>query len=272
MKKVTRRTFVKIMAAVSATTFIRRTFGVSENVVPYLISVPQGEKEVCYAMVIDVGACLGCRQCVHACKRSNNVPDEPIPMAWIECFEMDMTTPVSQIHSGHLDISRTAYTTSPKEGKWYMSVNCYHCENPPCVKVCPVGATYESDDGIVEMDYDKCIGCRNCMAACPYNARRFNLADPQIPPDKINPLVSVRTKGIVEKCTFCKQRVREGRQPVCVEVCPVEARHFGNINDPESPVAKLLEKYNSFRLLDEMNTQPRIYYITSGKKWFSKEG
>ena len=126
---------------------------------------------------------------------------------------MEMTTPVSQVHSGHLVEPRTAYTQSPQEGKWYLPVQCFHCENPPCVKVCPVGATFKGDDGLVAMDYDKCICCRNCMAACPYNARRFNLAAPQIPPEKVNPTVIVRQKGVVEKCTFCSRRVREGRPP-----------------------------------------------------------
>ncbi len=220
-----------------------------------------------FGMVIDIGACVGCRRCMYACKEENNVPDLPLPMAWIEAFELDTTNPISEIHSVPTSESKTTYTESPIEGKWYLTVNCFHCDNPPCVKVCPVGATFKGEDGIVEMDYDKCIGCRNCMAACPYNTRRFNWAEPEIPPEKVNPLVPVRTKGVVEKCTFCVHRVREGMLPRCVEVCPVGARHFGDMNDPESPVSRILNTDVSFRFLEEMNAQPKLYYITSGEKW-----
>ncbi len=267
MGKISRRLFLKLVGATGTLVVLRDYARVMEALVPTRVPSPGREGDKRFGMVIDVGACVGCRQCVYACKRANNIPDKPIPMAWIECFELDMATPISQVHGTHLESSGTAYTKSPKEGKWYLSVSCFHCENPPCVKVCPVGATYKCDDGIVEMDYDKCIGCRNCMAACPYNARRFNLADPEIPAEMINPLIPLRPKGVVEKCTLCKERVKEGRQPICVEACPVEARRFGDFNDPESVVSRLLESYTSFRLLEEMNAQPKTYYITSGKKW-----
>ncbi|MFQ6052967.1 MAG: sulfate reduction electron transfer complex DsrMKJOP subunit DsrO [Candidatus Bathyarchaeia archaeon] len=267
MAEISRRSFLKYVAALGGMILFRDYSRIMEAFVPRKVPFPDGGGGASYGMVIDVGACVGCRQCMYACKRGNNIPDEPIPMAWIEVFELDMTTPVSKVHGSHLESPRTAYTRSPKEGKWYLSVNCFHCDNPPCVKVCPVGATYKGEGGIVEMDYDKCIGCRNCMAACPYNARRFNLAEPEIPPERVNPQVPVRQKGVVEKCTFCQHRVREGKQPYCVEACPVGARRFGDLNDPESPVSRLLESYTSFRLLEEMNTQPRVFYITSGKKW-----
>jgi molybdopterin-containing oxidoreductase family iron-sulfur binding subunit len=269
MSKVSRRDFIQVVGVTGALFILRNNARVMEGVMPWAVPGIHDESgnDVSYGMVIDVGACVGCRQCTYACKSSNNIPDEPIPMTWIEVFEMEMTTPVSQVHGGHLAEPRTAYTQSPKEGKWYLPVQCYHCENPPCVKVCPVGATYKGEDGFVVMDYDKCIGCRNCMAACPYNARRFNLATPEIPPEKNNPTVPVREKGVIEKCTFCSERVKAGRQPVCVEACPVEARHFGDLKDPESPVSQLLRSYNSFRLLEEMNANPKVFYITSGKKW-----
>jgi molybdopterin-containing oxidoreductase family iron-sulfur binding subunit len=108
------------------------------------------------------------------------------------------------------------------------------------------------------------------MAACPYNARRFNLTDPEIPPESVNSQVPIRQKGVVEKCTFCSHRVRDGKQPYCVEACPVGARHFGDLNDSEDPISLLLDRYISFRLLEEMNAQPKVFYISSGKKWIEE--
>ncbi len=223
-----------------------------------------------FAMVIDVGACIGCRTCMWACKEENNIPDTLSPL-WIEVFELKSGEGVTA-HPSPQDLKQgatTAYTEAPLEGRWYLPVQCNHCDNPPCVKVCPVGATFKDKDGLVLMNYDKCIGCRLCVVACPYSARRFNWSKPEVPLDKQNPLVPVRPLGVVEKCTFCVHRVREGKLPRCVEVCPVRARHFGNLNDPESEVSKLLEVNLSFRLLEEVNTGPNIFYITRGKKWIS---
>ncbi|MBI4283967.1 MAG: 4Fe-4S dicluster domain-containing protein [Chloroflexi bacterium] len=219
-------------------------------------------------MVIDVGACIGCRRCMWGCKEENNTPDTISPL-WIETFEVKSEVSVTG-HPSPQDLqsgATTAYTKSPLAGRWYLPVQCNHCDNPPCVKVCPTGATYKAKDGMVLMDYDRCIGCRLCVVACPYSARRFNWWQGTVPADKVNPLVPLRPVGVVEKCTFCAHRVRRGKPPRCVEVCPVRARHFGNLNDPESEVAKLLKENMSFQLLEELNTAPRIWYITRGKKW-----
>ncbi|MEK7354669.1 MAG: 4Fe-4S dicluster domain-containing protein [Chloroflexota bacterium] len=223
-----------------------------------------------FAMVIDVGACIGCRRCMWGCKEENNTPDSISPL-WIEVFELQLEGGVTG-HPSPQDLKKgvtTSYTEAPKEGRWYLPVQCYHCDNPPCVKVCPVGATYKDEDGLVLMRYDRCIGCRLCVVACPYSARRFNWLKPEVPPEQINPLVPVRPVGVVEKCTFCVHRTRRGKLPRCVEVCPVRARHFGDLNDPESEVAKLLKENLSFRLLEEANTEPKLFYITRGKKWTS---
>ena len=223
-----------------------------------------------FAMVIDVGACIGCRTCMWGCKDENNTPDSISPL-WIEVFQLNLEGGVTA-HPSPEDLKKgatTSYTKSPLPGKWYLNVACNHCSNPPCVKVCPTGATYKDPDGIVLMHYERCIGCRLCVVACPYSARRFNWVKPVVPADKINPLVEVRPIGVVEKCTFCSHRTRNGKLPRCVEVCPVRARHFGNLNDPESEVSKLLEENLSFRLLEENNTEPNIFYITRGKKWTS---
>ena len=223
-----------------------------------------------FAMVIDVGACIGCRRCMYGCKEENNIPDSVSP-AWIEIFELQLEGGVTG-HPSLSDLKKgatTSYTEAPKDGRWYLGAQCNHCTNPPCVKVCPVGATYKAEDGLVLMRYDRCIGCRLCVVACPYSARRFNWVKPELPPEKTNPLVPVRPVGVVEKCTFCVHRTRRGKLPRCVEVCPVRARHFGDLRDPESEVSKLLQENLSFRLLEELNTEPNLFYITRGKKWIS---
>ena len=225
-------------------------------------------KRVKFAMVIDVGACIGCRRCQWACKEENNIPDTISP-PWIEVFELNLRGNVTG-HPSLQDLKEgatTSYTEAPREGRWYLPVQCYHCDNPPCVKVCPTGATYKEEDGLVLMDYSRCVGCRLCVVACPYSARRFNWWKAEVPPEKVNQLVPVRSVGVVEKCTFCVHRVRRGKLPRCVEVCPVRARHFGNPNDPQGEIAKILKSNMSFRLLEEINTDPQIWYITRGKKW-----
>jgi len=221
-----------------------------------------------FGLVIDVGSCIGCRTCQWACKEENNIPDTISP-PWIEVFEMKIRQGLN-VEVSPEDIEAgvtTSYTKSPLKGRWYLPVACNHCDDAPCVKVCPVGATYKAKDGIVLIDYDKCIGCKFCVVACPYSARRFNAFIPEIPEDKINPLVPVRFEGVVEKCTFCVHRTRRGVLPRCVEVCPVFARHFGNLNDPESEVSLLLNSNHYFQLLPELSTGPNMRYIQRGKKW-----
>jgi molybdopterin-containing oxidoreductase family iron-sulfur binding subunit len=156
----------------------------------------------------------------------------------------------------------------PEEGYFYMPVQCQQCENPPCVKVCPVKATWKEPDGIVVIDYNWCIGCRTCMAACPYRARKFNWNEPRIPEGQLNPETHYlgnrpRMRGVVEKCTFCIQRTRQGRYPACVEVCPVGARKFGNLLDPKSEIRHVLDNFRVFRLKEDLNTEPKFYYFFS---------
>ena len=132
--------------------------------------------------------------------------------------------------------------------------------------MCPVGATWQEPDGIVVVDYDWCIGCRCCMAACPYGARHFNWGEPQLPAAEMNPDTHVlgnrpRQNGVVEKCTFCIHKVRKGRYPACVEICPVGARKFGNLLDEESEIRYLMREKRVFVLKEELNTQPKFYYF-----------
>ena len=147
-----------------------------------------------------------------------------------------------------------------------MPVQCNHCDDAPCVQVCPTGASYKAPDGIVMIDYDKCIGCRYCMVACPYEARRFNWFHPEVPHKDRNPLVPMREEGVVEKCTFCVHRTRKGKTTRCVEACPNKARTFGNLNDPDSEVSKLIKSERWWRLKDELNTGCNIYYLTRHSK------
>jgi len=154
----------------------------------------------------------------------------------------------------------------PQKGKYYMPVQCHQCRQSPCTKVCPVQATWQEKDGLVVVDYNWCIGCRYCMAACPYDARRFNYKKPTITKDAINLNQSylsnrIRPKGVVEKCTFCIQRVRKGRMPACHEACPVGARKFGNLLDPNSEIRYLLDHKRTFVLKAELETHPKFFYF-----------
>jgi len=154
----------------------------------------------------------------------------------------------------------------PREGHFYMPVQCQQCKKPPCVKVCPVGATWREKDGIVVVDYNWCIGCRYCMAACPYGARHFNWGEPGLAAKDVNPDTHYlgnrpRPKGVVEKCTFCVQRTRKGLYPACVEICPTGSRKFGNLLDKDSEIRYVLENKRVFKLKEELNTQPNFFYF-----------
>jgi Fe-S-cluster-containing dehydrogenase component len=149
---------------------------------------------------------------------------------------------------------------------YYMPVQCQQCEKPPCVKVCPVKATWQEKDGIVVVDYNWCIGCRYCEAACPYHARRLNFGKPQVPSRELNPDMGYlsnrpRYMAVMGKCTFCLHRTRIGRYPACIEVCPTGARKFGHLNDPDSEVRKIIENERVYVLKEELGTVPKFYYV-----------
>ena len=214
-----------------------------------------------FAYALDISRCIGCRRCVYGCVDENNQSRDP-QVQWIKVLSMDK--------EGGVDFSESDpyYDPEevPEEGKFYVPVQCQQCRNAPCTKVCPTGATWTEKDGIVVIDYDWCIGCRYCMAACPYGARHFNWGEPSIPDGELNPDMHYlgnrpRKKGVVEKCTFCIQRTREGRYPACVEVCPVGARKFGNLLDPESEIRYILENKRILVLKEELNTMPKFFYF-----------
>jgi molybdopterin-containing oxidoreductase family iron-sulfur binding subunit len=181
---------------------------------------------------------------------------------WIKVLSMDKEHGVDLLKSDpYYDADKV-----PEKDRFYMPVQCQQCRNAPCTKVCPVKATWTEPDGIVVVDYNWCIGCRCCMAACPYGARRFNWSEPLIPRSGINPDTEYlgnrpRYKGVVEKCTFCIQRVRKGKYPACVEICPVGVRKFGNLLDENSEIRLLMKNKRVFILKQELNTQPNFFYF-----------
>ncbi len=205
-----------------------------------------------WAMVIDQTKCRGCGQCTLACQAYNDTPPD-------------------------IEWNRVIETGEVGGQKTFIPVPCMHCNDAPCVNICPVGATYHRADGIVMMDYDRCIGCRYCEIACPYGSRSFNWEefddDNPAVPTYGQPQVARRPRGVVEKCTFCFQRIDRGLEmglrpgvdqaatPACVVACPLGARKFGDLNDPDSPVSKLLAQHASFRLKEGLGTEPRVYYL-----------
>jgi len=176
-----------------------------------------------YGMVIDTKKCVGCTDCVIACETENNVP-EGFARDWIE-----------QIAVGKF----------PDTTVEIRSERCNHCSDAPCVTCCPTGASHHSDlGGIVLVTPNECIGCKACIESCPYGARFVN------------------PEGYVEKCTFCIHRVKEGKDPACVSVCPTHCMYFGDLDDPNSEVSKLLQKRRNHSLIPEAGTNPNIFYLT----------
>ena len=216
---------------------------------------------VVFAYALDLSRCIGCRRCVHACVAENNQSRNP-EIQYIQVLEMEKRHGVDTKHANmYYEADRV-----PRDGHFYFPVACQQCDHSPCEKVCPVGATWKEPDGVVVIDYDWCIGCRYCMAACPYGARHFNWATPSIPTDELNPNTHIlgnrpRVKGVVEKCHFCLQRTRNGRYPACVEVCPVGARKFGNLLDPEGEIRQVIETKRVFVFKEELDTMPKFFYF-----------
>ena len=232
-----------------------RQYGVRPHVKDYK---PMDGVEFVYAL--NLTRCIGCRKCVHACAQENNLSRDP-EIQYIRVLKMPhgSLNPEEGEHS---------YDTAqvPEEGFFYMPVACQQCRNSACSKVCPVKATWQEADGITVIDYDWCIGCRYCAAACPYFARRFNFAKPEVPKERLNLNMSYlgnrpRMQGVMEKCHWCIQRTRAGKFPACHAVCPTGARKFGNVLDPNSEVYYILRNKRIFiQLKEEIGNDPRFYY------------
>jgi Fe-S-cluster-containing dehydrogenase component len=233
---------------------VRRRTGVNVE-----INDPEPLDGVEFAFAINLSKCNGNRRCVYACMEENNQSRDP-QIQYIRVLEIE----VGSLEVEHSDMYYD-HDAVPAKDKFYLPVQCNQCANPPCVKACPVQATWKEKDGIVVIDSNWCIGCRFCQAACPYDARRFNWTDPSIPPDEINPDQGylsnrIRPRGVVEKCHFCLHRTRVGRNPACLEACPTGARKFGNLLDPDSDVQRVIKNKRVFVLKEDLGTEPRLFY------------
>jgi menaquinone reductase, iron-sulfur cluster-binding subunit len=220
-----------------------------------------------WGMVIDLDRCTGCGACMAACKVENNVQivdaeqgDRGRRMHWLRLL--------TEVHGDYPDLETRIAPNL-----------CMMCDNPPCIKVCPVHATYLGEDRLVGQIYPRCIGCRYCMAACPYSVKVFNWSEPDWPDEMraaLNPDVSVRPKGVVEKCTFCYHRLQAGKetaraeerplhesdyQPACVQVCPADAMFFGDLDDELSQVSRLSRGTRASRALEHLGTEPKVFYL-----------
>jgi len=221
-------------------------------------------------MVIDLDRCTGCEACVVACRVENNIPT-------VGPEEAAKGRSINWIR-----VERYFEGEFPDVKVKFMPVLCQHCEEAPCEPVCPVYATYRTDEGLNAQVYNRCVGTRYCANNCPYTVRFFNFFDPvwDAPLEKaLNPEVSVRTRGVMEKCTFCIQRIHKGEDkakdegravrdgdvtPACVQTCQTKAMYFGNIADPESEVSRLSKSNRATRLLEDLGTKPRVIYLNKG--------
>jgi Fe-S-cluster-containing dehydrogenase component len=258
---ITRRQALQVIGATVTVAAVSTLFDsgpLSADAIEGLGRTGEGSPRHQWSMVIDLERCIGCQYCVWSCQAVNDVPEDA--KRWNVGFQ-EMTE---------------------NGAEFYMTRPCLHCAVAPCVKVCPVGATWIREDGIVAMDYERCIGCRYCEVACPYDVRRFNWGASEVEnryaPAWGTPEVPERPRGVVEKCTFCAHRIDRGlaegltpgvdsqATPACVNVCPVGARVFGDANDPDSPVSRYLAQHETFVLREDFGTQPRVRYVRPAKE------
>lgn len=266
-KFLTRREFITALMAIGGSAAVAIALSEIEPLADLIqrelaLELPEVRQEVAragnrnarhhWAMVIDLRKCIGCQYCVYACQAVNNVPDD---MRW-NVYLPEVT---------------------PTGAPFHMTRPCMHCQDAPCTAVCPTRATWVRDDGIVIMDYGLCIGCRYCQVACPYEARVFNWkardGDSGYQAEWGAAEVATRPRGVAEKCTFCVHRIDRGlaqgmipgvdrpATPACVNICPVEARVFGDLNDPDSRVSRLIKDLPTFRLREDLGTEPNVYYV-----------
>lgn len=227
---------------------------------------PEAETASRLAMVVNPAKCKeGCTECMDRCHYLHNVPDfvnnandkvnnarHEIKWIWTESYGHVFDVPEKEVEYVSEKLRRMPIVTL-----------CNHCDNPPCVRVCPTQATFKRKDGVVMMDFHRCIGCRFCMAGCPYGSRSFNFKDPRLGLDApgINREFPTRMKGVVEKCNFCAERLAVGKIPACVEACPEGALVFGDLKDEDTQVSKILRDNFTIKRKPELGTMPMVYYV-----------
>ncbi len=262
--KVRRRTFIKAAGLTALSVAGGKAVAQRYDAESWLST--GGLKAKRWAMVIDLRKCNeqhGCTDCINACHHTHNVPKfedrkHEIKWVWKDSFE-------------HAFIEQENEHIPEELKRSHVLMLCNHCDNPPCVSVCPTQSTWKrEEDGIVMMDWHRCIGCRYCVVACPYGSRSFNWVDPREHISEINPDFPTRTKGVVEKCTFCEERLAKGKLPACVEACrkrfaggedTTPALIFGDLEDPNSEVRQLLKANFTIRRKPGLGTEPEVYYI-----------
>lgn len=261
--KTSRRSFLKTGGIAALGLYALPFAGevLAESDLPKAIHNPNALRGEHWAMVVDMEKCWKqqeqkqCKECLAACHTVHNVPEidsikEEIKWIWTNNYE--------NVFPGQSD----DFNTQNLLGKPFVAL-CNHCTNPPCVRVCPTKATFKrAEDGIVMMDFHRCIGCRYCMAGCPYGARSFNFRDPRpYIKTELNMKFPTRERGVVEKCNFCAERLADGLLPACVEACKAGALSFGDLADPNSVVRKIVSSHFTMRRKPELGTQPNVYYI-----------
>ena len=235
---------------ISKAMFTRRAFLRSVGAAAFILAFPNTSSgmDSVYVFVIDSSRCIGCGACVRACRAENDVPEEKY-RTWVERYVVWMDKGVEKVYVESPEGGEHGFEEVPRPPNmlraYFVPKLCMHCQKPPCVKVCPVNATWLNEEGFVLIDKDHCIGCKYCIQACPYGARYFD-----------------EEKHVVDKCTWCYHRVKRGLKPACVTVCPTGARIFGKPHDEE--IAKRLRDPTIKILKPELNTRPKVFYQRIG--------
>ena len=245
-----RREFLKQSAATTLATVL--PLSAITFLTPQEVKAAIANAKTRWAFLVDTTKCTGCGLCVKACKTENEIPyDAGVTRTWVERY---VVTKDGEIHIDSPLGGRDGFTTDKIRDEeidpenidkaFFVPKLCNQCDNPPCVQVCPVGATYQTDDGVVLIDRDWCIGCGYCVMACPYGVRFFH------PVHKV-----------ADKCNFCYHRITKGLQPACVQACPFEARRLADLKNPDDPVTKIIKSERVAVLKDEYGTKPHVFYI-----------
>lgn len=238
-----RRRFIKQSAGLTAAILAGSSSGPINALI--MATDQASEKGPWYGYGIDIEKCIGCGHCARACKLENKVPDDPFYFrTWVEHYTITNDHQVIvQSPNGGMNGFEQTDSEADLFKSFFVPKMCNHCYKSPCVQVCPVGATYDSPEGVVLVDDKYCLGCRYCVQACPYGCRYIH---PQ--------------KKVVDKCTLCYHRIKDGLQPACVEVCPTQARIFGNLRDPEGELVTFIKEHACQFLKPHLNTGSKLYY------------